>query len=68
MRIRHWLIPLLCMALCACNDTGGGLPASSSRAYEVTLVGHGGDSLEQALGQPVEGLPQEEPMFDIVGR
>lgn len=68
MRVLRWLIITLCAVLCACNDSGGGLPASSSRPYEVTVVGNGNDSLKKILSQSVEGLPQEEPMFDVTVR
>ena len=63
MRRALWLLPLVIM-VAACNG-GGGKPRSVGRAYEVTVVGRLPDSLAAALEQPVEGLPQAEPMFDV---
>lgn len=69
MKHTAWLmiLALLSVVLSSCSDNGG-QPQSSSRPYEVTLVGKAQQGLTEALSQNVEGLPQPEPMFDVSRR
>lgn len=56
---------LLCILLVACSGTGGALPSSGARLYEVLLVGDREGLARQMLEADVEGLPQGEPSFDV---
>lgn len=54
----------LCLSFVSCTSNSG-KPASSNRQYEVILFGDADNILARELSTPVEGLPQEEPCFDV---
>lgn len=56
---------MVCLSLMACTGSGGLLPPSGGRLYEVLLVGDREGVVRQMLETDVEGLPQSEPSFDV---
>ena len=58
----------------SCNNNGGGLHKNiTGKAYELIVVisdaswkGEPGKLIQESLGQPQVGLPQEEPIFNLV--
>ncbi len=55
---------LACGSVVACDEPAG-KPASSNRPYQVTVFGDAGGSITGELTDTVEGLPQQEPRFDV---
>ena len=53
------------MAVGACTDTDGLLPTSGGAPSEVMVGGDCAEAVGALLEQPVAGLPQEEPAFDV---
>lgn len=49
----------------ACNEKQGLLPKSGGKFYEVLVVGDTDDIVRNVLETDVEGLPQNEPEFDV---
>jgi hypothetical protein len=49
----------------ACNEKQGLLPKSGGRLYEVLVVGDTDDIVRNVLEADIEGLPQNEPEFDV---
>jgi hypothetical protein len=49
----------------ACDNTGGLLPKSSGRPYEVLVVGDTLGIIKKILSIDTKGLPQREPIFDV---
>lgn len=80
MKIRI-LVSLLVLTLSyflfSCKEGGGGrrsaLPPVSGSTNELLVVmpktlweGHVGDTIKEFFGQPQLGLPQGEPVFDLI--
>lgn len=62
---------LLCLTLTNClghgkNGRKGILPASTGQPYEVVLEGDSDSIVTQILAQEVMGLPQAEPLFNLI--
>ena len=51
--------------LLSCGPGSPLTPRSGGRPYEVTVVGDSDGLVAGMLSVPVEGLPQEEPCFDV---
>jgi hypothetical protein len=72
--MKYLLIALSIIFLTGCQvDNSSLMPNISGRAYELIVVmedehwdGHSGDSIIKYLGKNIVGLPQEEPVFDLV--
>lgn len=56
---------IACAALYSCNRADR-LPSSIGQPYEVVLVGDSDSIITRMLQQDVEGLPQSEPLFNII--
>ena len=56
---------IVSVALAACSGKSPLSPQSGGKPYEVLLIGDCDSILYQALYEKTEGLPQEEPTFDI---
>lgn len=67
--MRGWTLVVAVMALLAsCRDGRKALlPESTGRAYEALIVGDSKatDIVRSVLQEPMEGLPQQEPWFDV---
>mgnify|MGYP000038266772 CR=1 FL=1 len=73
--MKHFLLSLaLTLAISSCSNKKSGTTLSSSngKVNEVKAVvakelweGQIGDALREVLATPVDGLPQEEPLFSI---
>lgn len=57
---------LLLAALASCTRRDQQLPSSTGRPYEVVLEGDTDSIVTKMLTADVAGLPQPEPMFDII--
>lgn len=64
---------LFCVGLLSCKNKEAVLESSTGDANQVTIIiedalwnGEVGDSLRKKLTVPVEGLPQEEPLFSLL--
>lgn len=62
---------LFCLILTNClghgkNGRKGLLPASTGQPYEVVLEGDSDSIVTQILAQEVMGLPQAEPLFNLI--
>lgn len=67
VRARLWTVVVSLLLLsAACTDSGVLTPRSSGRPYEVLLVGDTDSTVFRMLDINVPGLPQQEPMFDIM--
>ena len=63
------VLSLLCMLCFSCRDAGTLMTRSSGHPYEVVIVADDTASINlvrACLETPVEGLPQEEPAFDVI--
>lgn len=66
--IRLTFYTLCVLLFTACTDKGGLMPTSVGKPYEVVIVGKNKTMVAEImkyLQQPMEGLPQPEPMFDV---
>ena len=63
--VRLAVAAIAAMAIAACTDTGSLLPKSGGAPGEVVVGGDGAEAVEALLEQPVAGLPQDEPAFDV---
>ena len=65
--MKHSVLILMLAVLAACTESG--LPRSGGRAYEVLITGKDAAANEALASQlralMVEGLPQQEPMFEV---
>lgn len=67
MKRQGWgLVILLLAMLASCTRGNQQLPTSTGRPYEVVLVGDTDSIVAKMLTADVAGLPQPEPMFDII--
>lgn len=66
MRCARWifLVLAICLLTVSCGEQTG-KPASSSRQYQVLVVGDKAGVVSKELSDTVEGLPQPEPAFDV---
>ena len=55
----------VCIAFCSCSRMNR-LPSSTGQPYEVVLVGDTDSVVTRMLMHDVEGLPQAEPMFNLI--
>lgn len=69
-RIAHLLMLFATVVFMACNEKSAGLlPSSSGKPFEVILTSNdtaAASMVSKALSRKCVGLPQDEPMFDVI--
>lgn len=60
------LLILVAWLFASCGDRKSALPSSGGALCEVVVVNDTDGTVARSLQHPVKGLPQAEPMFDVV--
>lgn len=60
-----WIMASAIVVMTACNEKRGLLPKSGGRLYEVLVVGDTAGIVRSVLEADADGLPQNEPEFDV---